>query len=300
LPLKSLINLGPNIRLIVLNHKKTEIHGHRGCRGYFPENTLIGFKHALELQVDAIELDVVMSKDLEVVVSHEYFMHHKKCLKPNLKAISKEEETSLFLYQMNYEQIKTFDCGLLAHPEYPLLKICAAYKPLLNEVIEAVNQACKNAGKASPIYNIEIKSEPLLIGKSQPDYELFVNTVLKVISNFSLEGQVIIQSFDKEILRSIKRINERINLSLLIEDDKNPFKHIEELGFKPDILASDYIFLNETNASKLQAEQIKVFAFTVNQINDIQRMLDFGVDAIITDYPDVAAKVESFYKYPEK
>ena len=63
-----------------------------------------GFLHAIELKTDAIEMDVVISKDHQVVVSHEHFMHHKKCLWPNLKSISKEDEAKLLLFQMDYNE----------------------------------------------------------------------------------------------------------------------------------------------------------------------------------------------------
>lgn len=293
------INLGPNIKLIVLNHKKTEIHGHRGCRGYYPENTIPGFLHATQLNIEAIELDVVISKDHEVVVSHEPFMHAKKCLWPNLKPISKEQQELLYLYQMNYETIKQFDCGLLAHPDYPLAQSMPACKPLLKDVIEQVEAKLKDIG-TSLVYNIEIKSDEISINKGQPEYVTFVNLVLKVIEEFKLQQRVIIQSFDKEILRSIRKINKEIPISLLIEDAINPFTHIENLGFAPHILACDYVFLNQEIVSSLQQKNMRVFAFTVNHLKDIQQMLFYGVDAIITDYPDIALNCRDSYKNPEK
>jgi len=279
----------------VLNYKKSEIHGHRGCRGYFPENTIQGFTHALTLNTTAIELDVVVSKDLKVVVSHEAFMHHKKCLKPNLRPINRVEEAKLILYDMNYEEIKQYDCGLLAHPNYPLLKTGTAYKPLLSEVIETVDSACNKMARTPITYNIEIKSEAYLVGQVQPEYVLYVKLVLEIIAKYNIQNRVIIQSFDKEILRTIHQINTNLPLSLLIEDALDPFEHIDQLGFIPDILASYYVFLNEDNINKLQAQSIKVFAFTVNEMNDIQEMLKMGVDAIISDYPDMVAQCQLAY-----
>lgn len=283
-----MFNLGPNIRLIVLNNKKSEIHGHRGCRGYFPENSIEGFIHALRFDIEAIELDVVVSKDHQVLVSHEPYMHHKKCLWPNLQPITKKEEAVLLIYQMSYKEISAFDCGLLAHPDYPQLKTVKAYKPLLSEVIQTIELACYESKRKPIVYNIEIKSDALLIGKVQPDYEVYARLVLNVIASFPIESRVIIQSFDKQLLNTIFKMNNLIPLSLLIEDAQDPFIHIEELGFKPSILASHYIYLNAEQIAQLKAEKVKVFAFTVNEIKDIKKMLAWGVDAIITDYPDVA------------
>jgi glycerophosphoryl diester phosphodiesterase len=284
----------------VQNNKKTEIHGHRGCRGYFPENTIDGFIHALGLNTDAIEMDVVVSKDLQIVVSHEPFMHHKKCLWPNLKKITKEEEKALVIFDMDYEAVKAFDCGLLPHPNFPLVKNTHASKPLLLKVIEVIENECSKRSRTPIVYNIEIKSDPSLIGKSQPDYDSYVNLVLEVIAKFKIQHRLVIQSFDKQVLRCIKKINDSIALSLLIEDELDPFLHIQELGFIPTILASDYHYLSADNILKLQSKNIKVFAFTVNKIEHINEMLTLGVDAIITDYTDIAARCLGNYKYPEK
>jgi glycerophosphoryl diester phosphodiesterase len=98
----------PNIRLIVLHYKKTEIHGHRGCRGYFPENTLQGFLHAATLDIDAIEMDVVISKDHEVVVSHELYMHRKKCLWPRFETNIKGTGTIAYAVSNELRRNKNF------------------------------------------------------------------------------------------------------------------------------------------------------------------------------------------------
>ena len=279
----------------MLKYKKTEIHGHRGCRGYFPENTIEGFIHALSLDTDAIEMDIVISKDMQIVVSHEHFMHHKKCLWPNLKSISKEQAASLLLYEMDYNEIKRFDCGLLPHQNYPLMKSIGAFKPLLKEVINQVEKACKVLNRTPIIYNIEIKSEPALVGVVQPEYETYVNSILDTLAPFNLKNRLVIQSFDKKILSTLKHKNNHIPLSLLVEDEKNPLDHIHELGFLPQIFASDYIYLNQQNIDALHAQKVKVYAFTVNKIESLNHMLSLGVDALITDYPDIAARCVNNY-----
>ena len=284
----------------MLNNKKTEIHGHRGCRGYFPENSLQAFIHALSFDIDAIELDLVISKDHQVVVSHEPYMHHHKCLRPNLKPIKKQEEKDLMIYQMDYEEVKSYECGLIPHPHFPLVNLGKAYKPLLQEVFDTT-RSISEKNKLKPItYNIEIKSEEELIGIGQPNYDVYVDLILKIINKNDLNQKVIIQSFDKKILQTIRNRDTQIPLSLLIEDEIEPMVHIHQLGFKPNILASDYLFLNANHLKQLQMENISVFAFTVNQISAIQNLISMGVNAIITDYPDIAANVLKNYRYPEK
>ena len=279
--------------------KKTQIHGHRGCRGYHPENTINGFLFALELGVDAIEMDVVISKDHKVVVSHEPFMHHKKCLKPEFVAFSANNQHDFILYQMDYEIIKTFDCGTLKHPAYPKSMSYPAYKPLLSEVIAATKNN-RAEPKSKFLYNIEIKSEPRQQGISQPDYHTYANLVLDTIIQCRIEEHTVVQSFDKEMLSTIRKINSNLPLALLIEDDKDPYEHIKELGFKPDIFSCQYQFLSEKIVASLHQQNIAVYAFTVNNRQDIINMLNFNVEGIITDYPDLALRLRDTYIKPEK
>ncbi|WP_304037525.1 glycerophosphodiester phosphodiesterase family protein, partial [Mesonia mobilis] len=98
--------------------KKVEIHGHRGDRGHFPENSIPAFLSALQKGVDVIEMDVVISKDKKVVVSHEPFMASLYMLQPNGKSILKNEEKNFNLYQMDYEVIKQFDGGSKINPKF--------------------------------------------------------------------------------------------------------------------------------------------------------------------------------------
>ncbi|HSZ26331.1 MAG TPA: glycerophosphodiester phosphodiesterase family protein, partial [Cytophagaceae bacterium] len=93
--------------------------GHRGCRGIYPENTLEGFRRAIDLGINSLELDVVVSKDRQLVVSHEPYMNPEICLKPDGSEITPSEEKQYNLYTMTYEEIKKFDCGLKIHPRFP-------------------------------------------------------------------------------------------------------------------------------------------------------------------------------------
>ena len=85
--------------------------GHRGCRGLLPENTTPAFLEALKYPIDYLELDVCLSKDLDVVVSHEPYMNSLFCSYPTGKVVRKSEEKNLNLFQLSYEQIRSFDVG---------------------------------------------------------------------------------------------------------------------------------------------------------------------------------------------
>ena len=96
--------------------------GHRGCRGLMPENTIPAMLHALELNVTTLELDVVITKDKQVVLSHEPFFNHEITTKPDGALVAEAEEKSLNIYQMTFEEVKRFDVGTRPHPRFPLQK----------------------------------------------------------------------------------------------------------------------------------------------------------------------------------
>ena len=108
--------------ILFMNCKSTtsiDIQGHRGCRGLMPENTIEAFKKAIELGVHTLELDVAISKDGIVVVSHEPFMSRKTCLDARGNEITKAYDKKYNLYQMTFDSIKQFDCGTKFHPKFP-------------------------------------------------------------------------------------------------------------------------------------------------------------------------------------
>ena len=114
---------------------KIDIQGHRGARGLLPENSIPAFIKAVELGVTTLELDVCISKDMKVVVSHEPFMNHVFCLGPDGEELSDDPfETNLF--KMDYQQISSFDCGSRPNPRFPNQELRAVPKPLLADVFK--------------------------------------------------------------------------------------------------------------------------------------------------------------------
>ena len=103
-------------------HKDIELHGHRGARGLWPENSIYGFLKAIELGVDVLELDVVVAGNKEILVSHDPFFNPLICLDPNGNEIGAEDDYNI--YRMTYSEIKKFDCGSKFHPGYPTQENC--------------------------------------------------------------------------------------------------------------------------------------------------------------------------------
>ena len=116
--------------------KKTEVHGHRGFRGLYPENTLTAFKAAAKSGADYIELDIIISKDSQVVVSHDPWFNSKTCTQPDNKKVKKSNQRNL--HAMTYAEIKKYDCGKRGNKKFPEQLETEAYRPLLSEVIKTM------------------------------------------------------------------------------------------------------------------------------------------------------------------
>lgn len=274
--------------------KKTKIidlQGHRGCRGLVPENSIPAMLKALELGVNTLEMDVVISKDKFVLLSHEPVLSHEICLTEYGEEISEDDEPLFNLYKMTYDEIKKCDCGTKPVKRFPGQQKIKVHKPLLAEVIDSVELYLKNNSLPPVQYNIEIKSTSETDGTYHPRTAEFTERVMDVIREKNMEGRVIIQSFDVRPLQSIRKKYSDIKLALLVENRMGPEKNIEKLGFIPDIYSPDHFLVNEELMKFSMENNMKVIPWTVNEKEEILSVLKLGVDGIITDYPDKAGEV---------
>lgn len=263
-----------------------DIQGHRGCRGLYPENTVQGFLKALDLGVTTLEMDVVISKDGKVVVSHEPFFNHEIATGPNGEEITKKSELSFNMYEMDYNQISEFDVGLKLHPRFPDQEKVAEKKPLLLDVIQAAEAHAKKNELPAPHYNIELKRLADYDNVYHPGAEAFSKLVLYVIEEAAIENRTSLQAFDISTLQMLKELNSEILLVLLIENDLSIKENIKKLGFKPDIYSPDKDLVDVEMVTYCKKQKVKLIPWTVNKEEDIEKMIDFGVDGIISDYPD--------------
>ena len=259
-----------------------DIQGHRGARGLYPENSLPAFEKAIDMGVNTLELDIAITKENHVVVSHEPFMSRAICLKPNGEAISESEDMDFNIYQMTYETIKQFDCGTKCHPIFPKQKKIEVYKPLLKEVFALAKSKGSNVH-----FNIEIKSRPEYYGIYTPKPNRYVSLVLNEIEHSGFFESVNLQSFDINILEEIKKQSPKMPVALLIDDDEDIHIKMDSISFKPEIISPYYKLLDKTMVSNFRSKGFKVIPWTVNSEADMQKMIDFKVDGIITDYPNV-------------
>lgn len=263
-----------------------DIQGHRGCRGLMPENSIAGFLKALDLGVTTLELDVVISRDSQVLVSHEPWLSSIICKSPTGEDIPVGSERAWNLYQMNYEEIKNCDCGQRRNPRFPDQTLTFSYKPLLSDVFESVEAYLLEKNIPPVSYNIETKSEPSRDEIFHPRPEEFTKLVLEVIEENGLENRVMIQSFDPRTLQFAKRLAPDIRLVLLVEGEESPEARLEELGFVPDIYSPEYVLVTDSLRAWTSEKGMKLIPWTVNEPVDMKRMIGIGVDGIITDFPD--------------
>ena len=263
-----------------------EVQGHRGCRGLMPENTVPAFLKAVELGVPVLELDVVISEDKQVVVSHEAYFNHIISTGPDGLEITQNNQKSHILYYLPYSTIKEYDVGQKHHPSFPEQEKLAVYKPLLSEVVEKSDAHAAELKKPLPKYNIEIKRIKGEDHYYTPPVEVFVDLVLKEVDRLGIHDRAIIQSFDMESLRLVKDNAPALSIALLIQNRNSAEDNIKALGFKPDIYSSFFNAVDEELVQFCHNQDIKVIPWTVNKTADIQRMVLYKVDGIISDYPN--------------
>lgn len=262
-----------------------EVQGHRGDRGNFPENSIPAFISAVKKGAAVVELDVVISKDQKVVVSHEPFMSSQYMLDTEGKPITKDKEKSYNLYEMTYDSIRKFDGGSKGNTAFPMQQKQKTYKPLLSEMIDSVEQYIAKNNLKPVRYNIEIKSEKSDYGKRQPEPEVFADLVMKIIKEKGIEKKINIQSFDPTVLNVMHKRYSKTKIAYLVGEG-GIAKNLSLLNFKPEIYSPHYKLLNKTEVDSLRLMKIKIIPWTVNEDQAIDNMIQLEVDGIITDYPE--------------
>ena len=263
--------------------------GHRGCRGLMPENTIAGMLKAIDLGVTTLETDIAITRDKQPILSHEPFFNHEITTKPDGNHLTEEEEKSLNIYTMTYEEVKKFDVGLKPHPRFPHQQKLKAIKPLLSEMVDSVEAYCKATNHPLPQYNIETKSLPLTDNIYHPVPSEFVELLLEVIISKNIQGRTIIQSFDFRTLQYLHQKYPHIKTAMLIEDfDKRTLEEqIKETGFAPTIYSPAYLLVDEKLVKECRQRGIKLIPWTVNDNPTMEKLKTLGVDGLITDYPNL-------------
>lgn len=288
---------------IVMNKKQDktiDVQGHRGCRGLLPENTIPAFKHAIDLGVTTLELDLVISKDKEVIISHEPFFSHEISITPSGDLITKDNEKEHNIYDLDYEQIKKYDVGSRKHTRFSKQEKLKVSKPSFKEMVHEIEAYVSIQNKSKPYYNIEIKRKPEMDNIFHPDAEEFARLVVDVVKELDIEERTYIQSFDIGSLKEVKEIAPQINLVYLIENEDPIALNIQKLGFLPDVYSPYFKLITPSVSKYCKLQNIQLIPWTVNAEVDMKAMIEIEVDGIITDYPDVLLDLMARMNIPVK
>lgn len=245
-----------------------EVHGHRGARAVRPENTLPAFEYAIAQGVDVLELDLGVTKDGVVVVSHDSILRAPVCAGPAPQAV---------IHDSTLKQLRQWDCGGTRNPAFPKQQPVAGTRiPTLDEVF-----ALGSKGKFR--FNIETKIDPAKPELTPPPAQ-FVAKVLEVIRRNHMESRVILQSFDFRTLHEMHKLAPEIALSALYSGQPKDFAAIaNEAG--ATIISPEYHLVTPEQVKAAHAANLKVVPWTANAPADWERLKAAGVDAIISDDP---------------
>ena len=286
------------------NHIK--IYGHRGARGDLPENTLDSFQYLFDHSIGAYETDILISKDFIPVITHDFKLDPSLTKDINGEWITDE---NIKIFDLTYEELSKYDVGVLNK----LSKYGRRFinqKSLPNQKIPKLTELLSLSKKSqidNLVINLEIKSTPAQENLT-PSPEKMVGLILDVVNNFELNEKIIYSSFDWRVLREIKEQSPETprayltyqqqtgtKISGTIYDqspwmDFMPLKNAIEL---PRLIASlggqawhpYYRDISKKIVEISHEANLPINVWTVNDEDDMLKMIEYGVDGIMTDYP---------------
>lgn len=275
-----------------ISDKSFDEQAHRGGRGLMPENTIASEKNAINYGC-TLEMDLQMSKDKKIVVSHDGYFNSNFCLTPEGDSMSKTDGLSRLIFNMNYDSLAKYDVGLKPYPAFPFQKKMHAVKPLLSALIDSVEDYANQKHFVNH-YNIEIKSNPKYDGKFYSSLEEYVDSAMKIIIEKGIGPRTMMQSFDVRALNLIHHRYPEIKTSFLVDATvkKTAVEYISELGYQPDIFSPEFSLVTADLIQAFHKKNILVIPWTPDTLDDIQRLKDMGVDGVITDYPNLFSKLK--------
>ncbi len=260
--------------------------GHRGARGLLPENTIPAFIKALELGVTTLELDLAVSKDSQLIISHEPWINSDICQNADNTPITKEEAEKKLIWHMSADEVRKYDCGSRGNPRFLTQQRMRVFKPTLTEMVEEVKAYCTKNKRPLPYFNIEIKSQSEWDESRTPSVKTFAALTLASIKRLNIYEKTGIQSFDPRALEAIHQIDKKITTTLLIENEGSIESNLSKISFKPSIYSPNYLLVDKKVVDYCHAHNIRIIPWTVNDRADMKALIKLGVDGLITDYPD--------------
>ena len=299
-----------------VNYDVFDLEAHRGGRDVRPENTLYSYAYAIELGATSIECDMQLTKDGQIVMSHNPILNSDITRDENGNYI---ENNKYDIRLMTVDELKKFDVGVM-DPN------CGEYYDLHGKTqftydakiptLEELMQLIQSYGDKNIVLNIETKSypDPASAGyKNNADPKKFVEVFNNIVKNYDMEDRVVLQSFDWQTLIEMKKLNPNISTSALWQEQPswgrdseslrryekkkspwlggldikdyqgNPVKAAHAIG--ADIISPYYTEISKQDVDEAHSLGMKVVPWTVNNEKDMNMLLDMGVDGIISDKP---------------
>ena len=260
----------------IMGQSEYKIFGHRGCRGIYPENTIEGFKKAIELGVDGIELDVVVNKNQELVISHESYIDTNYCL------TNKIDTESLNIYKMNISEIQDIDCGSKFVKEFPnQLKVKEkkpTYKEFKKELIDYQGDIL-----------FEIKCDNDLVNEYFPNYEKYAKIIFDETRYSRHFDKIHFMSFDYRILNELFKIMPDSKY-IYLSSNKEFEKEMKLLNFEPFGVGIDFNIINQKTIDLVHEKKQIIYGWTINDEENSKSLTSMGLDGVITDYPNIIKK----------
>ena len=283
---KALILLAVAAMVCGCQHKPViDVQAHRGGAGLMPENTLSAMRNALDMDVNTLEFDLQLSSDGQVVVSHDNYFHPRYATRPDGSLIQ-EDDPREYLYTMPYDSIAKYDVGLRENSVWPNQAKIAEVKPLAGDLIDFAESYAHR-----PVnYNIEIKSWP---GEGEgtlwPDYKTFCDVCVPLLLSKNLGERLIVQCFDTRALEYMHEKWPDLILSFLTEPEEGTDIEaiLGKLSFTPQWWSPHYSEVTPQNVRYCHEKGIGVVPWTVDDADEMRRLVDCGVEAIISNYPDL-------------
>lgn len=299
-----------------VNYDVFDLEAHRGGRDIRPENTLYSYAYAIELGATSIECDMQLTKDGQIVMSHNPILNSDITRDENDNYI---ENNKYDIRLMTVDELKKFDVGVM-DPN------CGEYYDLHGKTqftydakiptLEELMQLIQSYGDKNIVLNIETKSypDPASAGyKNNADPKKFVEVFNNIVKKYDMEDRVVLQSFDWQTLIEMKKLNPNISTSALWQEQPswgrdseslrryekkkspwlggldikdyqgNPVKAAHAIG--ADIISPYYTEISKQDVDEAHSLGMKVVPWTVNNEKDMNMLLDMGVDGIISDKP---------------
>jgi glycerophosphoryl diester phosphodiesterase len=258
-----------------------KVFAHRGFRGLHPENTIRGLQKALAYGA-ILEFDLAITRDKQVVVSHDAVLNPKITQGPNGQALGNNK---IRIYQMDYSTLSAYDVGKTPNKDFPEQERYPAHIPLLRELVDSVEAFAAARGISNPTYFMETKLTPKTDGINHPGPKEFVDLMMQVVKEKGIQKQVIVQSFDPRTLQILRKEYPQIKLALLAKDSTSLDDNLHNLGFLPEYYSINARFINQELVDRCDALKVKLIVGNCDDYKEILRIARLGVNSVISDFP---------------